>query len=202
MTTTVEIYVDYVCPYCFLVEDAVKALQRDRDIEVVIRPFELRPDPVPTLRPEDEYLPRVWEGSVYPMARELGVDIVLPTISPQPRTELAFIVLQVAEERGVAQEYSTAVFQAFFQHNRNISDESVLLDIAASVGLDPHEVATALHSAERRERQQAAQHHATETVGVHAVPSFLVHGRLLSGVLDVSSLRKAVDSATAVGNRS
>ncbi|WP_231390453.1 DsbA family protein [Nocardia sp. CNY236] len=92
MPATVEIYVDYVCPYCFLIEDSVKALQRDHDVDVAIRPYELRPDPVPTLRPEDEHRPRVWDSSVYPMARELGVDITLPTIAPQPRTELAFIL--------------------------------------------------------------------------------------------------------------
>lgn len=42
---------DYVCPFCFLVENAIEELKRDRDVKVRIRPFELRPDPVPTLRP-------------------------------------------------------------------------------------------------------------------------------------------------------
>ena len=54
-----EVFVDYVCPYCLLVEPALQKVKAMRDLNIRIRPFELRPDPVPTLRPEDEYLPRV-----------------------------------------------------------------------------------------------------------------------------------------------
>ncbi|HEX5542780.1 MAG TPA: DsbA family protein [Micromonospora sp.] len=195
MSTTVEVFVDYVCPYCLLVEDAVAELERERDVEIEIRPFELRPDPVPTLRPEDDYLPRVWNGSVYPMARRLGVDIVLPSVSPQPRTAKAFMVLQLAKERGVAQEYSSAMFRAFFQQDRNIGEDEVIVEVATSVGLDRSEVERALASEERRSRQLADQQYAVESVGVSAVPSFRVAGRLYSGVLDADQLKQAVDDA-------
>lgn len=196
MSTRVEIFVDYVCPFCFLVEEAVAELQRDRDVEVVIRPFELRPDPVPTLKPEDKYLPRIWNGSVYPMARRLGVDINLPTVSPQPRTARAFTVLQLANEHGVGQEYSKAMFRAFFQQDRDIGEDEVILDIAASVGLDRAEAIQALESDERRSQQLADQEYAVDSVGVTAVPSVRVNGRLYPGVLDADRLKRAVDDAT------
>lgn len=106
MTTKIDVFVDYVCPFCFLVEPAIDELKRDRDVEVTIRPFELRPDPVPTLRPEDDYLPRVWQQSVYPMADRVGIPMTLPSISPQPRTEKAFMVLQLA--RSVVSRRRTA----------------------------------------------------------------------------------------------
>ena len=199
MSTTVEVFVDYVCPFCFLAEDAVAELQRERDVQIEIRPFELRPDPVPTLRPEEEYLPRIWNGSVYPMARRLGADIRLPSVSPQPRTAKAFMVLQLANERAVGQEYSSAMFSAFFQHDRNIGDEAVIVEAAAAVGLDRAEVEQALASQERYVRQLADQQYAVESVGVTAVPSFRVDGRLHSGVLNADQLTKAVDDATATG---
>jgi hypothetical protein len=41
-------------------------------------PFELRPVPHPTLRPEGDYLQRAWQQSVYPIARRMGVEIKLP----------------------------------------------------------------------------------------------------------------------------
>src|SRR5690606_10693916 len=109
MTTRIDVFVDYVCPFCFLVEPAIEELKRERDVEVTIRPFELRPDPVPTLRPEDEYLPRVWKDSVHPMADRVGVPVTLPSVSPQPRTERAFMVLQLAQEQGRAEAYTEAV---------------------------------------------------------------------------------------------
>lgn len=200
MTVTVEVFVDYVCPFCFLVEDAIAELERDRDVNVVIRPYELRPDPVPTLRPEDDYLPRIWSSAVYPMAERLGVPIALPTVSPQPRTAMAFVVLQMAEEHGVAQEYSSAVFRAFFQQDRNIGDVDVVCDLAVSVGLDRSEVERALASIERRDRQLADQQYAIAEVGVTAVPSFRIAGRLYPGVLDADQLRRAVDAAAPLAS--
>ena len=46
---------------------------RGQDVAVEWMPFELRPYPEPTLRPEGEYLRSAWERSVYPLAARLGV---------------------------------------------------------------------------------------------------------------------------------
>lgn len=197
MTTKVEVFVDYVCPFCFLVEDAIEELRRRRDVEIEIRPFELRPDPVPTLKPEDDYLPRVWNASVYPMARRMGVDIKLPTISPQPRSDKAFMVLQLAAEHGLGEAYSDAMFRAFFQQDRNIGEDEVIIDVAVSVGLERADVVAALASEDRRRRQDEDQEFAVKTVGVSAVPSFRVDGRLVPGVLDAEHLTRLVDEAVA-----
>jgi predicted DsbA family dithiol-disulfide isomerase len=195
MTTSIDVYLDYVCPFCFLVEPALDELKRDRDVDVTIRPFELRPDPVPTLRPEDDYLPRVWEASVYPMSERVGVPVTLPTVSPQPRTEKAFLVLQLAQEHGKAEHYTEAVFTAFFREDRDIGDEDTLIDIATSVGLDTAEVVAALDSSDRRVRHRADLDHAVTTVGVQAVPAIAVDGVLIPGVPGAARLRKAVDQA-------
>ncbi len=197
MPVTLEVFVDYVCPFCFLAERAIEQLRRQRDVEVDIRPFELRPDPVPTLRPEDDYLPRIWATSVYPMARRHGIPISLPTVSPQPRTDKAFQVLQLAKERGVGEAWSTAVFEAFFQDDRDIGDDEVLVATAGRVGLDRDAVFAALTSEVRRARQRADQDFAVGQVGVTAVPSFRVGDRLLAGVVDTDQLVRLVDGAYA-----
>ena len=202
MSTKVDVYIDYVCPFCFLFDEALEELKRERDVEVRIRPFELRPDPVPTLLPEDDYLPRVWGKSVYPMAQRLGIDISLPTVSPQPRTEKAFMVLQLAQERGLAEKYSEAMFKAFFQDDLDIGQDEVIVAVAMSVGLDRAEVEDALASDERRVQQQADQEHAVNTVGITMVPSVLVDGHPVHGVPSVSRLTAFVDSVTAAREQS
>ena len=196
MTTQIDVFVDYVCPFCFLVEPAIDELKRDRDVEVTIRPFELRPDPVPTLRPEDEYLPRVWKQSVYPMAERVGIPMTLPSISPQPRTEKAFMALQLAQQRGLAEEYTEAMFTAFFQHDRNIGLDEVIIGVATSVGLDHTDVEEALHSEARRQTQRADQHYAVNIVGIEAVPGIVVEGHVLRGVPSATRLKKVVDQLT------
>ncbi|GAA1228528.1 DsbA family protein [Prauserella halophila] len=193
MTTRIDVFVDYVCPFCFLVEPAIDELKRERDVEVTIRPFELRPDPIPTLRPEDDYLPRVWKDAVHPMADRVGVPVTLPSVSPQPRTEKAFTVLQLAQERGLAEAYTTAMFSAFFQQDRDIGLDAVIIDVATSVGLDRHEAEEALRSEQRRATRRADQDRAVHTVGIDAVPGILVEGRLLHGVPSAARLKEAVD---------
>lgn len=193
MPIKIDVFVDYVCPFCFLVDPAIEELKRDRDVEVRIRPFELRPHPVPTLRPEDEYLPRVWRQSVYPMADRVGVPLTLPSVSPQPRTEKAFMVLQLAQERGLAEPYTEAMFSAFFQQDRDIGLEEVILDVSTSVGLDGAEVEEALQSEERRRRQRADQEYAVRTVGIDSVPGIVVEGQVLRGVPSAARLKRVVD---------
>ena len=196
MTTQIDVFVDYVCPFCFLVEPAIEEVKRDRDVEVTIRPFELRPDPVLTLRPEDEYLPRVWNQSVYPMAERVGIPMTLPSVSPQPRTEKAFMVLQLAQEQGLAQEYTEAMFTAFFQQDRNIGLDEVIIDVATTVGLNQTEVEEALHSEQRRLRQRADHDYAVNTVGLDVVPGVVVEGQVLRGVPSATRLKKVIDQLT------
>ncbi|SDR73130.1 DsbA family protein [Corynebacterium timonense] len=191
-TPTIDVYLDYVCPFCFLVEPAIEELKRDRDVQVRVRPFELRPDPVPTLRPEDEYLPRVWRDAVYPMAERVGVPVRLPSVSPQPRTEKAFLVLQLAQEQGLAEVYSRAIFAAFFQDDRDIGDEDVIVDIAETLCMDAASVRNAMSSPERLRQHRADLAHATKAVGVTAVPGIVVNGTLLQGVPSATRLKKAV----------
>lgn len=197
MPTNVDVYVDYVCPFCFLVEPALEELKRDRDVRVTVRPFELRPAPVPTLRPEDEYLPRVWRDAVYPMAERVGVPVRLPSVSPQPRTERAFLVLQLAREQGLADAYSRAVFQSFFQDDRDIGDEDVIVEIAEGLGMDSASVRSAMADPKRQQQHHADLAYANDVVGITSVPGIVVNGTLLQGAPSATRLKKAVDVASA-----
>src|SRR5689334_21030406 len=129
-------------------------------------PFELRPEPHPTLRPEGEYLQRAWSQSVYPLARRMGVPIVLPQVSPQPHTHLAFEGYQFAKEHGKRNEYNHRVLAAFFVEGRDIGDIDVLTRLAGEVGLDEREFEEALRSGRYREAHRRALRHAYEEVGV------------------------------------
>lgn len=196
-TTKVTMYVDYVCPYCLLAEAVIARAFASEPVELEWRAFELRPDPIPTLRPEDPYLPTVWRQSVYPMAERLGVPIRLPTLSPQPRTAKAFELLCLAQDRGRATQYSMRVLQAFFQENRDIGDPAVLVDIAAQAGLDPAEAETALVQGAYAERHREALRHAREDMAIGSVPTIVVGDRIIRGVPQPAALRDALEAAEA-----
>lgn len=199
MTAEITVYTDYVCPYCLLGEKIIREAIEGRDVRIRWRPFELRPDPVPTLRVEDEYLPRVWRDSVYPMAERLGVPIVLPRISPQPRTDKAFEVFAFAQERGLGDEFSMRALRAFFQEERDIGDIDVLVSLARDVGLDGDEVRRALLDGTYTQAHRAALRHAKEEARITAVPTIVIGDLRIEGVPRPGQLREAIDALAGAG---
>ncbi|MCZ2153595.1 MAG: DsbA family oxidoreductase [Bryobacterales bacterium] len=179
---SVTIYTDYVCPFCLLGHKVLVDAIAGRDVAIHWRPFELRPEPVPTLRPEGEYLPRAWEQSVYPMARQLGVEMRLPRISPQPRTAKAFELLAMAQDAGLDDAYSVRVLKAFFQEEQDIGDPEVLVKLAAEAGLDAEAARRALAEGTYTARHQEALRHAREEMRIQAVPTFVIGDTIYRGI--------------------
>jgi len=188
MTIKIDVFSDYVCPYCVLFESALTEATRDLDVDVHWQPFELRPEPTPTLLPEDDYLPNVWKKSVYPLAHKLGVPLSLPSISPQPYTRLAHEGFQFAKKAGKALEYNARVFHAFFQENRDIGDLAELTKLAGEIGLDESSFRAALESGEFAEPHKQSLKKAME-YGINSVPSVFIDGKALQGVYDPKALR-------------
>jgi predicted DsbA family dithiol-disulfide isomerase len=194
--TSITIYADYVCPYCMLAEQVVAEAIGQRDISIRWRAFELRPAPVPTLRPEDPYLPTIWRTSVYPTAERLGVPIALPSISPQPRSDKAFELLAMAQDQGLDHPYSMRVLRAFFQEDRDIGDHDVLVELAADAGLDPNQARQALDSGAYAERHRQALRHAREDMAITAVPTIVIGKQVFRGTPPLQALRLALDQLT------
>ncbi|KAA3440700.1 DsbA family oxidoreductase [Rufibacter hautae] len=192
----ITIYSDYVCPFCFLAEEEVVKAQRmlGKEIEVEWMPFELRSEPTPTLRPEDNYLQTTWKNSVYPMAEELGVKIQLPSVSPQPYSHLAFEGFQFAKEHGKGNAYTHRMFTAFFQESQDIGDIEVLTQLAAEIGLDREAFREALISRRYKAVHEVALKHAFEEKKITAVPTMIIKGHTIRGMLRAQDLVKVLQS--------
>jgi predicted DsbA family dithiol-disulfide isomerase len=197
MSVTIKFYSDYVCPFCYLAEFPLREAVRGRDVEVEWMPFELRPFPNETLRPEGDYLQRAWTNSVYPTARQMGVPIQLPTVSPQPHTHTAFEGFQFAKEHGKGGEYNHRVLAAFFVESRDIGDIAVLTKLAGEGGLDEQEFKKALTSRKYREAHQRALLHAYEEAGASGVPMFVIGDQTLTGLQDRAILEAVIDKELA-----
>lgn len=191
-----RVWIDFVCPYCLLGERVIQAATEGLEVDLVWMPFELRPYPTPTLRPEDEYLPTAWKQGVYPAAERMGIAIRLPTISPQPYTRKAFLGLQYAVEHGRGDAYVDAVLRAFFQQDRDIGDTDVLKTIMQDLALDPLALDGVLTSPLYGERHDAALREARKA-GIRAVPSVAVGTRLFSGTPQPEALRAEILAQTA-----
>lgn len=197
MPTTIEVFSDFVCPFCYLAEQPLADAIEDRDVQIAWQPFELRPQPTPTLRPEGDCLQSTWERVVYPMAERMGVPIVLPAVSPQPYSRLAFEGLAYAAEHGLGQRYTERIFRAFFIEQRDIGRAEVLADVAGELGLDADNFRVALDSGRYAEAHQQALRRAAQ-LQITVVPTFLFDGQRLEGTPSAESLHRLLNGAVVV----
>jgi predicted DsbA family dithiol-disulfide isomerase len=193
MAVNIKVYSDYVCPFCFIAEVPLEQAIEGKDVTVEWMPYELRPYPAETLRTEDEYLPRIWKQSVYPMAAHYGVQIVLPNVSPQPHTHLAFEGYQYAKEHGKGNAYNDRMFRAFFQEEQDIGNVDILVKLAGELGLDEAEYREVLESGRYREAHRKALQHAYHEANITAVPTFVVGKKVLRGVQRKETLEQAIN---------
>jgi len=167
---------------------------KGKDVELEWMPFELRPYPNKTLKPEEHYLQSTWKQSVYPMAERMGIDIVLPDVSPQPYTHLAFEGYQYAKEIGKGNEYNDHMLRAFFQRELDIGDIEVLTMLAEEIGLDEMEYREALETRKYKEAHLQALHHAYNEVDITAVPTFIIGDRVVPGMRSKEALEQIIKS--------
>jgi predicted DsbA family dithiol-disulfide isomerase len=196
----IDIWSDYVCPFCYLQMPALMRLKQEFGpaLQITWRAFELRPDPHPTLDPAGDYLRTTWERSVYPMARERGMALKLPPV--QPRSRKAMEAAAYAQSEGKSDEMPEALFRAFFEQGRDIGQTDVLLDIGESVGLQRDGLRKALDenafAAQVTEDQQLAR-----DFGISGVPIMVLRedgapwqeAVALQGAVPYESMRAAVE---------
>ncbi len=199
MTVHLDVWSDYVCPFCYLEEPVLNRMRAEFGAELVVhwRAFELRPEPVPTLPPRGDYLVDIWERAVYPMARDRGMKLTLPTV--QPRSRLALEAAEFARARDCFDEMHSAIFRAFFEEGLDIGEREVVLGLGEAAGLERPALEHALTSG-----QYAAQVLRDEVLaaelGLAGVPAMLLRterepleaARHLSGAQPEAILRGAI----------
>lgn len=197
MSTKIHVWSDYVCPFCLIADELIeRAITNRTDVEVVHHAHELRPHPRPTLRPEDPYLPDIWQRAVYPMARRHDVAMTLPSISPQPYTNLAFRGAQYAADQGRGEAYHRRVMTAFFRENLDIENRTILAHLAEETGLDPAAYTAALDNQAYADRHRQALAESAR-MNITVVPTIIIGARRIEGVATEGVIRRALDTAAA-----
>jgi len=194
-----DVWSDYVCPFCYLELPQLARLQEEFGERLAIEwhAFELRPEPTPTLDPAGDYLRHTWDRAVYPLAAEYGMTLRLPPV--QPRSRLALEAAEFAREHDRFDAFHLAVFRAFFEKGRDIGDLGVLSELARRVGLDAQALEASLAAGDYSDLVLHAEDRA-EALGITAVPTLLLRSaeapieeaQALDGALPFEQLAAAV----------
>ena len=105
------------------------------------------------------------------MAEEAG--LVMKQRDRTSYSRLALEAQDYAIEHGKADEFHRAGFDAYWKDARDIGDIEVVLDLAASVGLDTAELRPILAERKLQEKVEEQMNEA-QHLNIHAVPTFIV----------------------------
>jgi len=167
-------------------------IESDPHVEIIWRAFELRPEPVPMIDPNSDYLRRVWSDSVGPLAERLGVTMRFPPV--KPRTRLAHEAAHWARAQGRFEDYHLEIFRAFFERGEDIGDVDMLIAMAHGLGLESDSLRQALTNHEFAASVLADEHEAAR-LGVSGVPAFVANRKAaLSGVQPVENLIQLIEA--------
>ncbi|MGB7419064.1 MAG: DsbA family oxidoreductase [Erythrobacter sp.] len=203
-TLTIDIYSDVVCPWCAIgygqLQQALGDLEGEVAAEIRWRPFELNPDMAPEGEGQKAHLQRKYARSnvqsvklrdeMKRLARAAGVnlsyqgDIDGGSDAPPAmvwNTRDCHKLLDVALEQAgpeIQTRLKLALFEAHFNHRRNLSDRKVLLDIATAAGLHREAAKTALDDEVREARITAMERQAWD-LNITGVPAMIIAGKFM-----------------------
>jgi len=208
-TLTIDVVSDVVCPWCYVGKRrleralALLAVQHpDVDPEVRWHTFQLNPDMAPEGMARADYVRNKFgdEGNaiyerVAGVGKEVGIPFAFDRIVRQPNTVVAHSLIAVSEPGMVQDAMVEAFFKAYFLDGLDLTQASVLLDIAESAGMDravaeQHLQNSALHS------QTLDSDKAAREMGITGVPFFIFNRQVgLSGAHEAETLLQGMVAA-------
>jgi predicted DsbA family dithiol-disulfide isomerase len=198
--TTLRLYSDFVCPFCFVAEQStVPRLVDEFDIVVDWRGFPLHPRtpkggmPLSTLFPAAR-IPAVKE-QLRQFAARFGVaGIVHPDRLPNSKRALA--MAEFAREQGKLEEFRRAGMDAHWRHENDLESDAHLRRVCESVGLDA-DAALAASEDPRFRALVDARIDEAHAAGITGVPTFRIGDEVVVGCQPYEVLAAAAQRAGA-----
>jgi predicted DsbA family dithiol-disulfide isomerase len=189
---TLEVFSDYVCPWCYLGDNRVKKLEQNYDIIVQRVHFPLHPDTPAEGREREDFKSRNTRMKGLMEAEGLPYSDRTHTYNSRLAQEIG----TWAETQPAGNSIHDQFFKAYFVDCRNIGDVEVIIDVVKSAGLDEQEARAVL--AERRFKDAVdADWEKSRSCGVTGVPTFVSNGRGVVGAQPYEVLEQFIAEAGA-----
>ena len=205
-SSTIAVYSDYVCPFCYLGRESLSQYQtrRDADLEIEWHPFDLRSQkrtPDGTIDhavddgKDDEYYEQAKESVRRLQAKydvEMDLDIATDIDSLPAQIVSYYVKEHYDYETWLG--FDVAVFEALWQDGRDIGDEDLLVDIAEDAGVDGDEIRSALADDALRSAVRE-KFTAAKRQGITGVPTFAYDGHAARGAVPPEQLERLVEGS-------
>jgi len=201
-SVVLEVFSDYVCPWCYLASARVARLKKKHGVKVELVHFPLHPE----TPPEGKSLEELFAGRGYDIASMQGQMRARMQAEGLPygdrkmtyNSRLAQELGKWADTRAGGEAIHDALFRAYFVEARNIGDADVLVQIAESVGLPGNEAREVLAQRTFKAAVDVDWQKSRE-YGVTGVPTFVAAGRGVVGAQPYEVLEQLVTEAAGRG---
>lgn len=200
----VQIWSDFVCPFCYIgkrhLEQAIKELGEDVEIEMMS--YELDPHYIDQpglgyhemlaekygISYEEAKAKNEYAGK---MAAEVGLNYNFDEMK-YSNTFKAHKVFQLAKEKGIGNQVAEAFMQGFFTDGEYLNDDETLVRLGVKEGLIEEDIRRVLeddsYSLKVRQDQQWAR-----TINAKGVPHFVIDDKVsVSGAQPVTVFKQAL----------
>ena len=200
MALKIEMFSDYVCPFCYVGFETMRRLKLEFDFQLEWRGFQIHPDwpaegiPTDKVRGlgDRESRAALWER-INAMAGAVGISMKPPAVLTNSRAALA--ATEFARESGRDEALEERIYRAYFNEGENIGDANVVARLAGEAGLDAGEVAAAIKSP-KYEMQLKNNSLVAHQRGVSGVPTFFIGEFQLVGAQSLDAMRAILKRAT------
>lgn len=186
-----EVFSDYVCPWCYLGDNRTKKLKQNFDIEVQLVHFPLHPETPSqgrTLRELFQCGPDEIKTKNARMRSLMEAEgLPFNDRSHTYNSRLAQEIGAWAQGQPGGDQIHDKFFETYFVDQRNLGDEEVIIDVVKSVGLDVDEARKVL--ADRSFKAAVdADWDKSRRYGVTGVPTYVSKGQGVVGAQSYESL--------------
>ena len=170
----IRMFSDYICPFCYLGKAIIDKIRCRFDIEIEHVGIEIHPETPICGVDLKKYISETNE--MYKHLRNRGKEYGLnfSDVKILPNSRKSLIVGEYSRRIGKNEEFTNAIFKAYFEECRDIGKEEGIIAIAKEIGLTNQDVNNALEDPLLNKRYASNCLEAKER-NVKGVPTFVVN---------------------------
>ncbi|ADO84229.1 DsbA family oxidoreductase [Ilyobacter polytropus] len=205
----IEIWSDFVCPYCYLgekkLEKALETFEDKENIEITFKSFQLNQNEVKHKQGNYYNFISNKYGIPYELAKE-RMDAIKNEASKvglnyrydimiRNNTSLAHQAAKFAKDEGKEKIFVDRIFKGYFEEGADLGDLKNILFLAGEVGLNINKLENVLKEKSFLSEVTEDQEDASK-LGINGVPFFIINDKIaVSGAQSIEHFKGALKKA-------
>jgi len=186
-----EIFYDYVCPWCYFITGCIEKLQREYQIDIRWTAFQLHPETSEEGHSLDALFAdqNIDFGKVMVLQKRVASRLGLSfgDFRTIYNSRLAQELCKLAESKGKGHEFHKALFRAYFVEGKNIGKAPILVEVAESIDMDGNEAKKIIQNRTYKEATDLDCKR-SRALNITVVPTFLLNHQILVGAQKYETL--------------